>query len=98
MNAVGAAPRTRRRVAAAQSGVLAALAGLLAVPAGLIPAIALVRTQEGPPVDYVTDPVQVAARLPHPIVVPWAVLAAVVIGVPLLAAAGGALFSRADTP
>jgi putative ABC transport system permease protein len=96
LDAVGAAPRTRRRVAAAQSGVLAALAGLLAVPAGLIPAIALLRTQEGPPVDYVTDSLQVGARLPHPIVLPWAVLAAVVIGVPLLAAAGGALFSRGD--
>ena len=95
LDAVGAAPRTRRRVAAAQSSVIAALAGLLAVPAGLIPSIALLRTREGPLAQYVRDPiVESSVRLPHPIVVPWVVIAAVVIGVPLVAAAGGALFSR----
>jgi putative ABC transport system permease protein len=94
LDAVGAAPRTRRRVAAAQSGVLAVLAGLLAVPAGLIPAAALLRTQEGPVGGYVAGSLEVPIRLPHPVVIPWVVIAAVVIGVPLIAAAGGALFSR----
>jgi putative ABC transport system permease protein len=90
LGAVGAGPRTRRRLAAAQSGLLGGMAALLAVPTGLVPAVALrqSRTTEvlGPAGDYV-----VAAQ---PIVVPWLLIAALVVFVTLLSAAGGGLFTR----
>ncbi len=88
--AVGAGPRTRRRLAAAQSGLLGGMAALLAVPTGLVPAVTLrqSRTTEvlGPAGDYV-----VAAQ---PIVVPWLLIAALAVSVTLLSAAGGGLFTR----
>jgi putative ABC transport system permease protein len=72
--AVGAAPALLRRTAGAAAGLLALLGAVLAVPAALLPLVAI----------YAASP---AAA---PLAVPWLGLAATVVVVPLLAAAGGA--------
>jgi len=77
--AVGASPSVLRATAAATAGLLALLGGVLAVPAGLLPLGAI----------YIASPAAV------PLAIPWAGLAAIVIAVPLLAAAGGAILTRA---
>lgn len=72
--AVGAAPALLRRTAGAAAGLIALLGGLLAVPAALLPLLAI----------YAASP---AAT---PLSVPWLGLAADLVLVPLLAAAGAA--------
>jgi putative ABC transport system permease protein len=76
--AVGAAPALLRRTAGAAAGLLALLGAVLAVPAALLPLLAI----------YAASP---AAA---PLTVPWPGLAATVVVVPLLAAAGGAALTR----
>jgi putative ABC transport system permease protein len=76
--AVGAGPSHRRRQNAWQAVIVMALGLFLAIPGGLVPAAIVLR---------VTRP-GVAITLP------WFVLAVVVIGLPLLAAVGAALFTR----
>jgi putative ABC transport system permease protein len=78
LSAVGAPPSVLRRAAAASAGLLALLGGALAVPAGLLPLAAI----------YAASPSAT------PLVVPWPALAAAVVLVPLLAAAGGATLTR----
>jgi putative ABC transport system permease protein len=74
LDALGAAPAARRRLAAVQAGTMTALGVLLAVPGGFAPtAIALVaRPHVGPEV-------------------PWSVLAATLVALPVVAAAAAAL-------
>jgi putative ABC transport system permease protein len=88
--AVGAGPGTRRRLAAAQSGLLGGMAAVLAIPTGLIPAVTLRQSRTtsvlGPAGEFV-----LAAQ---PIVVPWLLIAALVVGVTVLSTAGGGLFTR----
>jgi putative ABC transport system permease protein len=90
--AAGAAPRTRRRLAAAQSGLLAGLAAVLAVPAGLIPAVTLLRARSADV--EVSGSAFVTSLSSPPVVVPWLAIAALVVGVTLMSAAGGGLFTR----
>lgn len=90
--AAGAAPRTRRRLAAAQSGLLAGLAAVLAVPAGLIPAVTLLRARAADV--EVSGSAFVSSLSSPPVVVPWLAIAALVVGVTLISAAGGGLFTR----
>jgi putative ABC transport system permease protein len=78
--AVGASPSVLRGTAAATAGLLALLGGILAVPAGLLPLAAI----------YVASPAAV------PLVIPWTGLALIVVGVPVLAAAGGATLTRTN--
>jgi putative ABC transport system permease protein len=78
--AVGASPSVLRGTAAATAGLLALLGGILAVPAGLLPLAAI----------YVASPAAV------PLVIPWTGLALIVVGVPALAAAGGATLTRTN--
>ncbi len=78
--AVGASPSMLRGTAATTAGLLALLGGVLAVPAGLLPIIAI----------YVASPAAV------PLAIPWAGLAAIVVAVPVLAAAGGATLTRTN--
>jgi putative ABC transport system permease protein len=75
--AVGASPGTLRRTAGAAAGLLALLGGLLAVPAALLPLVAI----------YAASPAGA------PLNVPWAGLAASLVIVPALAAAGAALLT-----
>jgi putative ABC transport system permease protein len=78
--AVGASPSVLRGTAAATAGLLALLGGILAVPAGLLPLAAI----------YVASPAAV------PLAIPWTGLALIVLGVPALAAAGGATLTRTN--
>ncbi|MBW9210660.1 FtsX-like permease family protein [Mumia sp. zg.B21] len=91
--AVGAGPRTRRGVAAAQAVVLGALGALLGVLVGFAPGLAaawpltsgrwgaLEGTGSGPVID-----------------VPWGILATLVFVVPLIAAVASAIVTRGRVP
>lgn len=87
--AVGASPRLRRRIAAAQAGVLTLVGGVLGTVTGLLLAAVVViamRHQWG-----VVDP--------HwQLVVPWPAVAAIGLGVPLLAMAAAWLLTRSRLP
>jgi putative ABC transport system permease protein len=90
--AIGATPGIRRATAAAYAAAVGLAGALLGALAGLIPGIAiafpLTRAQGDRPVE-----------LPGVFVdVPWLLLAALVVGVPALAAAGVALFTRPRLP
>jgi putative ABC transport system permease protein len=76
--AVGAGPRARRKLAAVDGLLIAVLAGLLAIPVGFTPAVVY----------------EVSQRIGNPIVIPWAAIALILVGVPLLAAALAGLASR----
>lgn len=71
LTAVGAAPRTLRRVAALRAAMLVAAAAVVAVPAGLLPAAAIVEAATAPGADR-------ALRVDGP------ALLFVVVGAPLL--------------
>jgi putative ABC transport system permease protein len=88
--AVGAAPRTRRKVAGAQAGVIAATGVVLGSGVGALLGIVFVQVQAA-----------AGTRWPDPswqVVVPWGVLAAVVIGLPTTAAGAAALCTRSRLP
>jgi putative ABC transport system permease protein len=76
--AVGAEPRTRRRLAGVNAILVAGLAGILAVPTGFAP----MAVQE------------ISRRVGEVVVVPWATIAFVLLGVPVIAGALAALGSR----
>jgi putative ABC transport system permease protein len=94
--AIGAAPRTTRRLVAAEAWLLAELGALLAVAAGLATsavftlATSTLRTL-ATSTDYPTPP-------PMPFAVPWMLLAIVTLAIPVLAAAGASLLGRSPTP
>lgn len=81
--AVGASPRTRRSLAAARAGVLTVLGAILAVPAGLVPVWGL-STAAG------------AGAASGRLTIPWSTVAAVVLLVPAIAAAGAYLCTRPE--
>jgi putative ABC transport system permease protein len=83
--AVGASPWTRRRMAAARAGVTTLLAAALALPAGFLPIAVL---------QWSRVAVLGGASVRHPVIVPWAAMALVALGAPLVAAALGGLASR----
>ena len=88
--AVGAAPRTRRKVAGAQAGVVAATGVVLGSGVGVLLGMVFVQVQAA-----------AGTRWPDPswqVVVPWGVLAAVVVGLPSIAAGAAALFTRSRLP
>ena len=85
--AVGAAPRTRRRVAAAYALVIGFVGAILGAAVGFIPGIAISRpltsyTGNGGP--YLS--------------VPWMLIAVIVIALPLLTAAVVGLTARSRLP
>ncbi|GAA0921729.1 ABC transporter permease [Nonomuraea longicatena] len=91
MAAVGAAPRTRRRIVAAQAGYISGLGALMGLLVGLPMGLALAW-----PAGAVTIPgpsgFQVMLQEPT-IAIPWLPLALVVVGLPLLAALVAGLFA-----
>ncbi|MGW5364805.1 FtsX-like permease family protein [Actinopolymorpha pittospori] len=85
--AVGATPRTRRRMAMAQAAVIGVLGALLGVVVGAVPGLA------------VTWPLTTGEGQQTPIIaVPWTLLGIVVVGVPVLAILGAGLFTRSNLP
>ncbi|MGN6599997.1 MAG: hypothetical protein ACTHMW_12070, partial [Actinomycetes bacterium] len=90
--AVGASPRVRRRLAAAQSGVVAALGALLGVVAGLVPGAAVVWA-----LGHAAG--SIARSDPHwSVIVPWQVIGVVAVAVPLVAAVVSGSLVRARIP
>ncbi|SPL90032.1 putative ABC transporter integral membrane protein [[Actinomadura] parvosata subsp. kistnae] len=81
LHAVGGRPLTRRLVAAAQAGYIAELGALIGLVAGAVTGRSLSASMASMWDD-------------GPVVVPWAFLAALVLGLPLLAALLAGLFTR----
>ncbi|GAA1513739.1 ABC transporter permease [Nocardioides humi] len=86
MAAVGARPRTPRRVAASYALVVGLVGALLGAPVGFVPGIAVSR-----PLSRGDDGATLLA-------VPWPLLALVVVGLPLLTAAAVGLCARSRLP
>ncbi|HWJ85831.1 MAG TPA: FtsX-like permease family protein [Cellulomonas sp.] len=85
--AVGASPRTRRRVAAAQAAVIVLLGVGLGVLTGLVLGAVLVLAAD------------TRTGVGHiPFVVPWTQVAAIVVGVPLVGIVGAYALTRAELP
>lgn len=91
--AVGAAPRTRRLVAGSQAMVLATLGTLLGIAVGFAPGIAV--TWPLTSASHVLG----ANQIDGPVIrVPWLLLGALAVAVPLLAALAAMLFTRSRLP
>lgn len=90
--AVGAAPATRRRVAASYAVIIGSLGALLGAAVGIVPGLAAgyALTAWDPPPPGMPDRAYLA--------VPWALLSGIVIALPLLTAGIVALFSRSRLP
>jgi putative ABC transport system permease protein len=93
--AVGASPRTRRSLAAAQSAATAGLGTLLGAVAGLVPAVAILRAltrtvgfEDG----------HVVKQQVLPLVFPWSSFAVTLLVVPVLAALAAAALTRSRLP
>lgn len=84
--AIGAAPRTRRRLMAASAAIIAFLGSLLGVVAGFVPAIGLLRVRDG------------GSHAGTAVTLPWAQLSAIVLLIPLLAALFAWVFTRSRLP
>jgi putative ABC transport system permease protein len=92
LGAVGASPRVRRLLSLSQSGVIAGLGAALGACAGLGAAltimIAMNRRLEG---RWPTEPA-------YPLLVPWQILAIVLVAVPAMAMLGAGLLTRSRLP
>ncbi|MCW2777840.1 MAG: transporter permease, partial [Frankiales bacterium] len=101
MGQVGARPRTRRQVAGAYAFVLALVGAVLGCLAGLVPgvagAVAITRdSYAGAPGGLLTSTLPTGSL--HFVRVPWLLLLALVVGLPLLAGAVAALTTRSRLP
>ncbi|OPG07894.1 ABC transporter permease [Microbispora sp. GKU 823] len=100
MSAVGAAPRVKRAVVAGQALVIALLGSVTGALVGLAPGVAAARR----PVSYPTvflraDGVTTIVPANAPVIaIPWALVGLLVVVLPLLAALGGAVFTRSRLP
>ncbi len=94
LSAVGAAPRTRRAVAASYALVIALVGAVLGVMVGLIPGIAVTYPLTG--ADWVQE---VNPALPdHFLAIPWALIGSLVVALPLLTALLVGVFTRSRLP
>ncbi len=94
LSAVGAAPRTRRAVAASYALVIALVGALLGVVVGLIPGIAVTYPLTG--AAWVQD---VNPTVPdHFLAIPWALIGSLVVALPLLTALLVGVFTRSRLP
>jgi putative ABC transport system permease protein len=87
LSAVGAAPRTRRRVAAAYALVIGCVGAVLGAAIGFIPGVAISR----PLTSYSGNGGPYLA-------IPWLLIAAIVVALPLLTAAVVGLTARSRLP
>ena len=92
LSAVGAAPRTRRRVAAAYALVIGSVGAILGAAVGFIPGIAISRP--------LTSGVASSGSAPDGpfLAIPWLLVAAIVVALPLLTAAVVGLTARSRLP
>jgi putative ABC transport system permease protein len=89
LGAVGAAPRTRRLMAMGSAGVIGAFGAVLGVLAGIAPGVA---------VAYPLTSTDYGSGAQPLVVVPWDLLAALAVGVPLLAVLVTGLAVRSRLP
>ncbi len=96
LSAVGAAPRTRRGVAASSALVIALTGAVLGAVVGLIPGIAVSfpLTAER----WATTDAEGNALASHYLAIPWPVMGALVLALPLVTAAAIALLARSRLP
>jgi putative ABC transport system permease protein len=101
MSAVGAAPRVKRAVVAGQALVIALLGSVTGVVAGLAPGIAAARQSVSHPAMFLR-PDGVLTTMPvadaSVIAIPWPLVGLLLVALPLLAALGGAAFTRSRLP
>lgn len=94
--AVGAAPRTRRRMAMARAGVICAVGSIFGAAAGLLPGVGLVwrlRHVAAP-----SNPIVTYLSAGYPLSIPWADLAIIGLAAPLTAIAVSSIITRARLP
>lgn len=89
--AVGARPRVRRLLAGSQAAVTAGLGAVLGAAFGLLPAAGIIEAKAQ---QIASQQGNLLARQQTQFAPPWLYLAAVVVALPLLAAAGAAGFTR----
>ncbi|GAA2662365.1 hypothetical protein GCM10010412_036070 [Nonomuraea recticatena] len=96
ISAVGAPSRTGRLILAGQAGYIAGLGALVGAIAGAVPGVALAWAMTSRTGYYATlNPVGLADRIETTTVaVPWELVGAIVVGLPLLAALVAGAFAR----
>jgi putative ABC transport system permease protein len=87
MSAVGAPPRVRRLVVAAQAAYISGLGAVAGLVGGVVAGAAMLLARWGADRPWVLD----AAEAVH---IPWGFLAGLVVGLPLLAALVAGAFTR----
>ncbi len=99
LSAVGAAPRTRRRVAAAYALVIGFVGAILGAGVGFIPGIAISRPLTAMSNGYQTDSQgNLLGDYPSFLAIPWLLIAVIVVALPLLTAAVVGLTARSRLP
>ncbi|MEU6407543.1 FtsX-like permease family protein [Microbispora sp. NPDC046933] len=101
MSAVGAAPRVKRAIVGGQALVIALLGSVMGVLAGFAPGIAAARPSAGETVNILGPDglTMTTAQADVPVfAIPWALVGLLVVVLPLLAALGGAAFTRSRLP
>jgi putative ABC transport system permease protein len=93
--AVGAAPRSRRRLAVARAGVICLVGALFGTAAGLLPGVELVWRLRHE--NNLFSPPGVPLS-PYPLTIPWIHLAIVVLAAPAVAMLAAAATTRARLP
>jgi putative ABC transport system permease protein len=96
--AVGASPAVRRRVSAAQAGVISGLGAALGVAAGVLAGWCLVAMQRVPNGSFSPGDTYVKRLLLWRLEFPWLPLTALLLGVPLLAVLIGFSATRSRLP
>ena len=91
LSAVGAAPRTRRRVAASYALVVGTVGALLGAAVGFIPGIAISRP-------LTSVPISGAPEVGPFLSIPWLLIVTIVVVLPLLTAAVVGLSARSRLP
>lgn len=97
LSAVGAAPRTRRGVAAAYAVVVGAVGALIGAVIGFIPGIAITYPLTSQPAGFAFGDGSGAAVGPF-LDIPWLLIATLVLGLPLLTALVVGLTARSRLP
>ena len=102
LGAIGAAPRTRRRIAGAYGWAIAFLGALLGAAVGFIPGVAITYPLTGDPDGHLVDKGLVdlsgAPIAAHYLVVPWPLIAALVMALPVLVGVVVAATTRSRLP
>jgi putative ABC transport system permease protein len=99
LSAVGAAPRTRRRVAASYALVVGFVGAILGAAVGFIPGVAISRPLTAMSGGYSVDPDgNLVGDYDSYLAIPWPLVATIVLALPLVTAAVVGLSARSRLP